>query len=251
MSIYKNGQKVLGSFNDVTGFIEKDNLETELNKVDRNMKTYTEISQLGLSYPCTTGDVFNALPNNSMINLPVRSLTTSITDAPEGYGVMTIIKYNKEYFNIIFKRSSDNSVASNDIWIGQLKGSDGSDIVWKRLCGTSVADVPRTNVDLNLPFSGTIYQNLSYIVKNGYCTVNIGFGTTSPINSFNFTVVAENLPKPDSGSIVFNILNQATSEILPFYTCLNYDRTLSIKLNSTLSAGTSCIGCLTYLVAES
>ena len=31
MSIYKNGQKVLGSFNDVTGFVEKSDITTTIN----------------------------------------------------------------------------------------------------------------------------------------------------------------------------------------------------------------------------
>ena len=166
MSIYKNGQKVLGNYTGIA-----DEHIKEVAYTDRNMKTYTEISQIGLSYPCTTGNVFNALSDNSMINLPVRSLANSITDAPEAYGVMTIIKYNKEYFNIIFKRSSDNSVASNNIYIGQLKGLDGSGITWKRLCGTSAKDVEAKEITTFI--DSCVNGKVVYSVKNGVCYVTL------------------------------------------------------------------------------
>ena len=98
---------------------------------DKNIKTYCYLSQLGLTAPCSVGDVFNALPLNSTIIISCSTASNSITDIPQDYGILQITKGSDNgKFSIEYNISAVNSIFANKKWIGQLKGSDGSGLTW-------------------------------------------------------------------------------------------------------------------------
>ena len=169
----------------------------EFNKI----KTYTKLEQLGLESGCSTGDVFNALPDNSYFeigcNLSKTDKLYHISDIPLEYGLLTIRKYDKTRFSIELKPSGGSLISPNELYIGQLKGSDGSNLSWKRVCTTDIADIEPTLINLDSKYFDTNVKAY-YEVTNGVCYINFMTGnfshslSTALIN----TVVAEGLPKP-------------------------------------------------------
>ena len=109
--------------------------------VDKNIKTYTMLEQIGLASGTTVSEIFLTMPDNSMVEIG----TIPSSNAKEGFyciddlpdstasGILTVIKYNYARFNIIFKKSASGEIATNDIWIGNLKGSDGTGLTWSKL----------------------------------------------------------------------------------------------------------------------
>lgn len=78
----------------------------------------------------------------------------------------------------------------NDSWVI----SGGSE----KICTTSVADVPLTDIAplCTYPNALKVGSNTSkYMVKNGFCTVNIVINITSSTSSFGWTAVCKGLPK--------------------------------------------------------
>lgn len=209
---------------------------------DKNINTYTDINQLGLTVPCAVGDIFNALPNFSLLRFQVDNY--SVTDAPYGNGILIIDKIRSAKFSIEFKPSADSAVAQNYLYIGQLKGSDVSGLTWSRLCSTGVKDVEKTNIKFS---STTNYEivgnNCQYFIKNGICTMLLYVKCNVPINEWT---TVSNVPKPlnlnkydilgsiDGDGILKCVVN--TSGLLQF---------------SKGVSGTSYIGTISYPVAES
>ena len=109
--------------------------------VDKNLKTYTMLEQIGLASGTTVSEIFLTMPDNSMVEIgTIPSLNAKegfycIDDLPNSSanGILTVIKYNYARFNIIFKNSAGNEIATNDIWIGNLKGTDGTGLTWSKL----------------------------------------------------------------------------------------------------------------------
>lgn len=134
---------------------------------DKNIKTYTSIEQLGLTTPTTVGAIYNAIPANSCLN--IFASLSSVTDLPLQQGLLSITKISTAGFDIIFKRSGSGSIADNAMYIGQLKGVDGTGLTWKKVCTTKVEDVSRTFMPLPDGNSG----ELSYIIKNGFATITV------------------------------------------------------------------------------
>lgn len=54
------------------------------------LKIYTNVEQLGLSYPTTTKEIFEAMPAGSIGNFSFESKSSSIKDAPLSYGIYSI-----------------------------------------------------------------------------------------------------------------------------------------------------------------
>ena len=171
----------------------------ELFKKEHNLRTYTSIEQLNLSTEATINEIFASLPDNSVFNLFVSK--TNYPELPDQQGLLTITKSSKAGFDITFKRSGQSSKTANDIYIGQLKGLDGSNLSWDRLCKTKISDITKTPITLSYPNSVTNNNSsISYSVTNGVCTINydLSFSTTSGIN---WIVIATGLPKPKNGDV--------------------------------------------------
>ena len=65
---------------------------TTYKDAQKNFHFYTDLAQLGITVPCTTADVVDALPTSSIFLLGTESVSASISDAPTGYGFFSIFK---------------------------------------------------------------------------------------------------------------------------------------------------------------
>ena len=163
-----------------------------------NIKTYTSLDQLGLTTPITVGDIYNAMPDSSLAVIPCNDKATSVTDVPTNFGILTIEKCSTSRFSILYKISLYGSVSANELYIGQLQGSDGSGLTWKRVCTTSVKEVPVTDIKFT---STTNYKPstnvpLRYTIMNRICYVSGGVYCVSPSSSDTRVYT---LPKPKAG----------------------------------------------------
>lgn len=148
---------------------------------DNNIKTYTTLEQLGLVTPTTISEIFNKLPSNSKgLFEVVKSKVTDMPTITGGYTLLLIEKLSNGRFNIMLKPSLSGSVAVNELYIGQLKGDDGTGLTWKRVCTTKVenTDVVVKSISNDEISSGT----MQYKVINGIChlsLLNLRFSTTA------------------------------------------------------------------------
>lgn len=181
----------------------------EVANSDRNIKTYTTLDQLGLTAPVTTGELFNALPNDSICRIPSTIDTdTIISDVPYPYGILLIDKSYSDRFDIEFKKSHGSSNLDDTKWIGQLKGSDGTSLTWSRVCTTKVDDVALTEITIPDDLFETKHSvsYIKYEIVNGIAFIYINIrdakfvnsGTSRNItvpkmkNPFNYTTTGEN-----------------------------------------------------------
>lgn len=169
---------------------------------DKNLKTYTSLIQLGLTTPITIPEIFNSLPSNSKgLFEIVKSKVPDMPNVTGGYALLLIEKLSNGRFNIMLKPSLSQSVAVNELYIGQLKGVDGTELTWKRVCTTSVADVPRTIITDKLASTKVSFTNsdsyVSYYVKNGDCYVTIW--SMKILEACSVEVIFKALPKSAIG----------------------------------------------------
>ena len=160
---------------------------------NKNLKTYTDISQLGLTIPTTVENIFKNMPDNSLLCQMVDNY--SITNVPYGNGILIIHKRRDSKFSIEFKISAGMSVAQNYLYIGQLKGSDVSGLTWSRVCTTSIADVDWNSANTTSVLSKGM---IKYRVKNGVCFVSV-IDIISATMSTKDQIIATGLPIPEIG----------------------------------------------------
>ena len=182
---------------------------------DYNLKTYTDINQLGLTTPVTVGEIFSTMPNFSLLRFQVDNY--SVTDAPAPNGILIIDKIRSAKFSIEFKISADGSVAQNSLYIGQLKGSDASGLSWKRVCTTSVADMSPSEISsfVDTDVSGVI----NYRVKNGICFVKIWGMQSKTAGKSKFLLNDSSMPIPDcfdTGNALFEANGDGTANAFAF-----------------------------------
>lgn len=168
---------------------------------DNNLKTYTRLEQLGLTPPVTITEIFNKLPSNSKGLFEV--LKSKVTDMPNvtgGYALLLIEKLSNGRFNIMLKPSLSGSIAVNELYIGQLKGDDGTGLTWKRVCTTSVNDVAKTTITFS---DVTNYKNADngnafsyYYVQDGICHLSVYLQCVSPVNTSTRIACTSDIPKP-------------------------------------------------------
>lgn len=239
---------------DITTTIDSTSVDTQVPSakavysatVDKNLKTYTSIEQLGLTTPTTVEDIYNALPTNSCLN-SFASLS-SVTDLPLQQGLLSITKINTSGFDIIFKRSGSGSVADNTMYIGQLKGIDGTSLRWKKVCTTTVADVPVTSINI---INGIVNPECKYQVKNGICYIQFNSGTYSLGENVSGLQLATGLPIPSLGQVSYTYVpwasGDASKQVIVFV-----DRSGSLLLHALVGANESPVFCsFSYPVAES
>lgn len=162
---------------------------------NNNLKTYTTIEQLGLTTGATISDIFNILPENSTFNSFVSK--TNYPELPDQQGLLTITKTTTAGFNIIFKRSGSGSKTANTVYMGQLKGVDGTSLSFNRICTTKTANISATLITFN---NGYFNNDIKayYEVKNGLCTITFMNGTFLSTLSEAITAktIATGLPIP-------------------------------------------------------
>ena len=143
-----------------------------------DVKFYTSLSQLGLTDGCSIGDVFNSLPDNSYFEYCIISTggVPNISDVPSDTidSLLTIKKFATKSsntkikrFNIEIKKCAIDSIATNTMYIGQLKGSDGKGIVWNKVLtnGDFTDTIDDTSTDENIAGALSIYKA---ILKSKY-----------------------------------------------------------------------------------
>ena len=88
-------------------------------------------------------------------------------------------------------------VFNGNSYIGTLNNSDTNDIVWKRLCATTVADVSKKNITLSDTTNYSL-NNGFYSVKNGMCEVQMSVKCITPQTTL--TALAT-LPTPANSTV--------------------------------------------------
>lgn len=84
-----------------------DYINNNLEYLHDTMVMAFDLSEIGLTTPCTTVDILKAMSNNTMAVINVETKSSNITDVPTSYGVLTIKKGNSiQRSDIEFKQSS-------------------------------------------------------------------------------------------------------------------------------------------------
>lgn len=206
---------------------------------DANIKTYTSIEQLGLTTPTTVEAIYNAIPANSCLN--IFASIDSVTNLPLQQGLLSITKINTAGFDIILKRSGSGAVTDNIMYIGQLKGADGTRLSWKRVCTTSVKDVPLTKITLPSNCTGEV----TYIVKNGYCTVSCWELCST---SAGDTIIYSSIPKPNV-NVAKEVIQTLNGIIYGLIYITSFSTSLTFRCFRTDVTNSYCS--FSYPVAES
>ena len=117
-----------------------------------------EVDDLGLTFPCTTVQIVqamrdmsttaNRMPSNSMIGIfNIGPKTSTLTDAPTDYGLLHVETTGHDRILIRFEGISSSTYTGS--WIGQIKGSNGtfSGVTWSSMNGSggSNSDVYSTS----------------------------------------------------------------------------------------------------------
>ena len=213
---------------------------------NNNIKTYTDITQLGLTTPTTVGAIYNAIPANSCLN--IFASLSSVTDLPLQQGLLSITKISTAGFDIIFKRSGSSSISDNAMYIGQLKGVDGTGLSWKKVCTTKVADVPITDITIPNGLFQTVDSDSSYIkyeVVNGIAFVYFSIRGAKLVSSG----ISRNITVPKlKTSFNHTIIGEGCSSNL---TILANGTCMQIWALGDEIVTTNYSGCISYPVAES
>lgn len=180
-----------------------------------------------------------------------RGTANSTANVPNGIDGAFVIEYlpydNGDRYGvqrITLVQSSDNKYStferslSNNVWRS-----------WKRVCTTSVADVPITTVD----FTGTdIHGIVKYTVKSGICYVT-AWGIESDTTKSGYRIVeAGSMPKPaiDGGAILIHGEPSQKGKIIgQIYIDGSEALCLHIYVSNTEQAGFG-YGSFSYPVAE-
>ena len=103
-------------------------------------KTYTSLSQLGLTAPITVGEIFNAMPDKTTAIISCEEIEENtkgdiiyVSDVPTAFGILTIKKNALNRFSIEYQNSLGGTVCNVRRWIGTLKGLDGTGLIWKEI----------------------------------------------------------------------------------------------------------------------
>ena len=209
---------------------------------DKNLKTYTKLSQLGLTEGSETlSDIATNMENNSMLILNV-SASSNVSEYPVGYGVLVVSKLNINRVSFIFTETSGGNDTLRQ-WFASYNG--GKINVWQRVCATTVADVAKTDITFSDETKYSIVNNnCMYFVKNGICTMQMYVTCNTPVGAW--ATVSTDLPKP-SGFPSYGMLSNPTGN-----ECVNYvvntSGVLQLKNGTT---GINYIGTFSYPVAES
>ena len=221
---------------------------------NKSLKTYTSLTQLGLTTPTTVGEIFNAIPDGSLAVLQCADVKNYITDTPNSYGLLTIERIEKGRFSILFKQSLSGSVAINNFYIGQLQGSDGSGLTWSRVCTTKVADV-NTPIIKNPTFPSNIVlgeggASIKYVVRNGWVSLYMGFNIKSCDKTFTWTSLLAGLPLP-ANSANITLTSEGGKAKEPIAIRILSNGTLEYKIGTVITTEDWWTGNIIYPVAES
>ena len=170
----------------------------EVANTDRNLKTYTTLSQIGLTTGCTISDILNALTDYSQI--VVNSSYINNTDRPLNSPADELITITRLWHSRITIISTDRN---GKICTG-LTSYSGTTVTfdgWKRICDTKVTDIPITQLTFNNTTNYTENKggmHSHYRVKNGICYVGLDVICTTPkTGNWSYVFSDGSLPLPE------------------------------------------------------
>ena len=209
------------------------------NTTSKFLKTYTSIEQLGLTNGSETiEDIANSMEGFTRLIAVIERPNISIY--PHYNGTLIVEKLNP--YRVHFKFCIDELPV---VYVGTyhtISGFSG----WKRLCATSVADVPLTTV----PLDSSKFQNgsLLYEVKNGVCYVYIKVLNANTTLS-HYEINTTPMPKPSGGLVTSPIASDANgSAIGLFYIDTSFNSTPRCHIFISSLSGYATFS---YPVAES
>ena len=184
------------------------------NTTSKFLKTYTSIEQLGLTNGSETiEDIANSMEGFTRLIAVIERPNISIY--PHYNGTLIVEKLNP--YRVHFKFCIDELPV---VYVGTYHAISGFS-GWKRLCATSVADVPLTTVSLDS--SKFLNGHFNYEVKNGICYVYIN-ALNAKTTFVGYDISPSPMPKPSGGLVTAPIVcdyNGATIGL--FYIDANYN----------------------------
>ena len=234
--------------------VKKTDITTTIDKTSTDDKIPTakaiyNKSKNKISEVLSGGDIIayaDAISNETITDT-VRMMNA--TNSP--YGVnQTNNDFYYTIYNIItdynFKRIVAYDIRENDMYM--IMKNTGVWGTWKRVCTTSVADVPFTKLTLDSSVFTSVDNStyISYSVRNGICTITCkGVGLVSPGVYF----ATRDIPHP-VGGYVTNILQLRYEDTVPTKPVFLSVEDGALRIYSQSSTGPFW-GTLTYRVAES
>jgi hypothetical protein len=175
-----DAQGTYASITSLDNKVDKDNISQNLSNpsedtvlstqglqdiIGNPIKTYTTLAQLGLTAGCSVSDIFNAMEAPSIASIIVDA--SNVADLPQSssalYGILEIKKQATGRHSINFKQSLGESLAPNNLFIGQIKG-DGTELIWNKV-GFSGHESLNGNLFPN------VYYNNTTDTRNGITSV--------------------------------------------------------------------------------
>ena len=91
------------------------------------LKIFTDVSQLNVDYPCTTGDIVNAMPSGSIGFFNVEASSSTVTDVASEFSFLEIYKATPNRVRVLLNSSSDDSSSGEATFnIGQYNAQTHS-----------------------------------------------------------------------------------------------------------------------------
>mgnify|MGYP000647995575 CR=1 FL=1 len=98
------------------------------------LKIFTDVSQLNVDYPCTTGDIVNAMPSGAIGFFNVEASSSTVTDVASEFSFLEIYKATPNRVRVLLNSSSDDSSSGEATFnIGQYNAQTHSIESWKRI----------------------------------------------------------------------------------------------------------------------
>jgi hypothetical protein len=161
-------------------YIENNEIDIDIN-TESGMNFYTKLSDLGLIAPVAVGDIFNAMPDNSMAVIAcegregnTEGAIVHVSDIPVSFGVLTIKKNNPSRFAIEYQNSLGSAPCNIKRWIGTLKGNDGTGLYWKEVTFKEDGALIYTSLaDLGLDTTATLTDITRAMAKGSIIAIKV------------------------------------------------------------------------------
>ena len=182
--------------------------KTDITTIINSSSTDTQVPSAKAIYNKSKNSITN-LPNVTDIksyaetfgNLFITDTVRLRDSTSSPYGVDNNI--NDFYYTIYnmdeirYKRIIAYDIRKNDMYM-IMRNADGWG-KWRRVCTTTVADVPTTKININASYMSN--ANCYYEVKNGICYVNFLSGTYVVPSQLDGVTLATGLPKPSAPEV--------------------------------------------------
>ena len=137
-------------------------------------------------------------PNSTQCYLVYQATSTNLPSTNNG------VVFNTYYGDNTWGTQMFVEMATGNVYT-RCK-NNGTWTNWKRMCTTSVEDVPRTELDMPTltegKFENAFSGNISnYSVKNGVCTLTLTVKCVTPISNLDTTIGSKILPKSANGIV--------------------------------------------------